>query len=130
MDKYIKLKEELIKNYFNAWKENNDSILDSTFENDIVYSECFGPEYHGIDQLKLWFTHWNKKGEVLSWDIHQFIHSSNKTVVEWYFKCNYDSEVSEFNGVSIIEFTSDLRIKSLKEFESKAEHIYPYGQQK
>ena len=36
-------------------------------------------------------------------------------------------KIDGFDGVSIIEFTDDNRIKSVKEFESKKEHIYPYG---
>ncbi len=122
----MKSKESIIKNYFNAWINNDDSNLRNIFTKDIVYSECYGPEYHGINQILAWFTDWHKHGRVLKWDIHQFIHSDNMTVVEWYFQYEYDGKIDGFNGVSIIEFCVDLKIRNLKEFESKAEHIYPY----
>jgi hypothetical protein len=49
------------------------------------------------------------------------------TAVEWYFQCEYDEVVSEFNGMTLIEFDSEDRIIILKEFQSKLPHYYPYG---
>ena len=48
------------------------------------------------------------------------------TVVEWYFECDYNNEISGFDGVSIIEFNKNMKIINLKEFQSKSEHDYPY----
>jgi hypothetical protein len=48
------------------------------------------------------------------------------TVAEWFFKCDCKGQFSAFDGVSIIEFDSENRIKNVKEFQSKAEHVYPY----
>ena len=44
--------------------------------------------------------------------------------VEWYFKCNYKSRISEFDGVSIIKFDEANKIISVKEFQSNSRHIY------
>lgn len=52
--------------------------------------------------------------------------SSNISVVEWYFKYKYNGEVGEFDGVSLIEFNDDNYIVTLKEFQSKVPHYYPY----
>ena len=54
--------------------------------------------------------------------------SDNIAIVEWYFKCNYDGTVDGFDGVTIAEFDADGKIYNLKEFQSKAEHYYPYGE--
>ncbi len=35
--------------------------------------------------------------------------------------------IDGFDGVSIIEFNDDNKIASVKEFQSKHEHEYPYG---
>lgn len=118
--------EEIIKKYFEAWINNNSSALKDIFDRNIIYSECYGPEYHGINTIETWFKEWNKRGEVLTWDIKQFIHQGNISVVEWYFKYQYDGEVGEFDGVSLIEFNDDNCILSLKEFQSKVPHYYPY----
>lgn len=120
-------REEIIKNYFQSWISNNCEILRKIFDNEIIYSECYGPEYIGIDAIERWFMEWNKRGTVLAWDIKQFIHSANVTAVEWYFKCKYAGEIGEFDGVSLIKFNKDNSIISLKEFQSKIPHYYPYN---
>ena len=48
--------------------------------------------------------------------------------VEWYFKCDYEGNVDGFDGVTIAEFNEDMKICDLREFRSKAEHNYPYGE--
>jgi hypothetical protein len=35
-----------------------------------------------------------------------------------------------FDGVTIAEFDADMKIFELKEFQSNAEHWYPYGNDK
>lgn len=119
-------REQIIRKYFESWLNNNSSVLKDIFSVYIIYSECYGPEYHGIDTVETWFKEWNKRGKVLVWDIKQFIHQGNKSVAEWYFKCKYDGEIGEFDGISLIEFNDDNYIISLKQFQSKIPHYYPY----
>ncbi|MBN7572783.1 SnoaL-like polyketide cyclase [Clostridium sp. 2-1] len=123
----MNIREQITKKYFKSWLENNCSVLKDIFDLNVTYSECYGPEYHGIDTVTTWFKEWNKCGKVLVWDIKQFIQQGNITVVEWYFKCRYDGEIEEFDGVSLIEFNDNNYIVSLKEFQSKIPHYYPYS---
>ncbi|WP_026886358.1 nuclear transport factor 2 family protein [Clostridium beijerinckii] len=123
----MNIREQIIEKYFKSWLDNNCSVLKDVFDLNVTYSECYGPEYHGIDTVTTWFKEWNKRGKVLVWDIKQFIHQGNISVVEWYFKCRYDGEIEEFDGVSLIEFDGDNYIVSLKEFQSKIPHYYPYN---
>lgn len=118
--------QEIIRSYFQCWLDNNIDVVKEIFAEDIVYSECYGPEYHGINQILRWFTDWNEKGTVLKWDIKEIIQVDNTVIVEWFFQCNYDDVVDEFDGVTIAKFTDDMKICNLKEFQSKAEHCYPY----
>jgi len=120
-------KEKMIKLYFESWLKKDAAILENIFDTDIVYSECYAPEYHGIGQIKSWFADWNRRGTVLRWDIKQFVHQENKIAVEWYFQCEYDGVTDCFDGVSLVLFNDTGKIVHLKEFQSKAEHIYPYG---
>ncbi|MDR0320948.1 MAG: nuclear transport factor 2 family protein [Treponema sp.] len=122
----IKQHETIIKNYFNSWITKNINIITKYFDDEIVYSECYGPEYHGINEIKIWFNDWQKENTVLEWTIQRNIHQNNTVVVEWFFKCNCNETIDNFNGVSIIEFSEDDKIKSIKEFQSKAEHYFPY----
>lgn len=120
-------REKIIKNYFESWINNNGSILNEIFDSKVIYSECYGPEYRGIDTIEKWFEDWNKHGKVIAWDIKQFIHQGNVVAVEWYFKCEYDRKIGEFDGVSLIEFNDVNRIVNLKEFQSEIPHSYPYN---
>lgn len=119
-------RENIIKNYFQCWINNNNQVLRETFDINAVYSECYGPEYLGLATIERWFDDWHKRGKVLVWSIKQFIHQGDLTAVEWYFKCEYDGEIGEFDGVSLIEFNKDNRIVNLKEFQSKLPRYYPY----
>ena len=120
------MKEYILKSYFQSWIDNNISILSQIFSENVIYSECYGPEYHGISQIHDWFEDWHKQGKILQWDIKRSIESNNTLIVEWYFKCNYNGEISEFNGVTVADFDSDNRIHRLSEYQSKCEHYYPY----
>lgn len=120
--------EHIIKRYFDAWIKNDIEIVKETFSQNIVYSECYGPQYHGLAQIIRWFTEWNEKGRVLEWNIKRTIQKNNILVAEWYFKCNYNNHMDEFDGVTIADFDENMQITRLCEFQSKAEHYYPYGQ--
>lgn len=119
-------RESVIVSYFQSWINKDSSKLTEIFSADITYIECYGPEYQGVEMIKRWFHDWNQKGTVLQWDIKQFIHQDNVTAVEWYFKCEYMGNVSDFDGVSLIEFDQDNRIVNVKEFQSELPHYCPY----
>ncbi|WP_405113735.1 nuclear transport factor 2 family protein [Paenibacillus sp. FSL K6-1217] len=119
-------REQRIEQYFKSWIDNEPSVLTAIFDPAIVYTESYGPEYRGLDTLLLWFEDWNTRGTVLDWTIKQFIHQGHMTVVEWYFKYEYDAVTDAFDGVSIVEFNPENQIVSLKEFQSKIPHSYPY----
>ncbi|WNS45019.1 nuclear transport factor 2 family protein [Paenibacillus sp. MMS20-IR301] len=124
----MKEREQIIADYFESWIYKNKPVLAKTFAPDIIYTECYGPEYHGLAAIEQWFDDWNTKGTVLCWEIKQFIHQGSSTAVEWYFQCEYESEIGDFDGVSLIEFNAGNRIVRLKEFQSKTPHYYPYGE--
>ena len=76
---------------------------------------------------KYWFNEWNTRGKVIIWDIKQFFHKENQTVVEWYFKNEMNTgSVEEFDGISLIEWTEDNKIKSLKEYGCNLNNYNPY----
>jgi hypothetical protein len=119
-------REQVIQKYFKAWINKDIHILKEIFDLEVVYSECYGPEYCGLQTIEQWFQDWQERGTVLSWNIKQYLHQNNMTAVEWYFKCEYDGNLGEFDGVSIIEFNCNNKIVNLKEFESKIPHYHPY----
>lgn len=121
--------KETIEQYFACWIDKDESGLADIFSEDIVYSECYGPEYAGRAQIIRWFREWNSKGTVLEWTIRRCIEQNNVIAVEWFFSCEYEGNIDGFDGVTIAVFDGNAQICNLKEFQSKAEHYNPYDQQ-
>lgn len=120
-------REKIIKLWFCMWIEQKDLGIANIFTEDVVYIESWRPKYENIQTLKHWFEEWNTRGKVLSWDIKQFFHKENQTIVEWYFKCVMnDKKIEEFDGVSLIEWTDEYKIKFLKEFACNIKNYNPY----
>ena len=77
--------------------------------------------------VKHWFYEWKSREKVLEWNIRQYFHKEDRTAVEWYFKDSMnDGRTEEFDGMSLIEWSRDNRIRSLKEFGCNLEHYTPY----
>jgi hypothetical protein len=127
LEETIDNRKNVIEQYFRSWINNDISIIEEHFSKNIKYIECHGPEYNGINQVKHWFKDWHNGNNVLKWDIKRFIGNKNIIVVEWFFECEYNKNISSFDGVSIIEFDEDNKIILVKEFESKTEHVFPYN---
>ena len=119
--------EKTIKRYFQAWLNADVQPINEIFSEKIIYSECYGPEYHGLEQISRWFREWNTRGRVLEWTIKRMIAHNKTIIVEWYFKCAYDGKIDGFDGVTIADFDKDNKIERLCEFQSKNEHYFPYG---
>ena len=120
--------KKIIQKYFKAWLDQDIDVLADIFSNDIIYTECYGPEYHGLTQILQWFTDWNQKGRVLDWTIKHLIEKDNTIVAEWFFKCEFEGNVDQFDGVTIADFDKNGKIKRLCEYQSRSDHYYPYGE--
>ena len=80
------MKVDVIKKYFQSWLDNDVEIVKQTFSENALYSECYGPEYHGLSQIVTWFENWNNKGQVLEWTIKRIFEQNQTLIVEWYFR--------------------------------------------
>lgn len=121
-------REELIRRWFDMWLRQTDLGIDEMFAEDVLYVESWGPQYQGRDRLKHWFAEWNTRGSVLKWEIKQFFHKGDQTVVEWYFQNEMqDGRTEEFDGMSLIVWTPDDRIHALKEFGCNLNCYDPYA---
>ncbi len=120
-------REKIIQLWFDMWLTQQDLGIDDIFLEDVIYIESWGPKYENRQTVKLWFNEWNTRGKVLAWDIKQFFHKEDQTVVEWYFqnKMN-EGKVEEFDGISLIVWTADNKIKTLKEFGCNCNNYNPY----
>ena len=101
-------REKIIRLWFDMWLKQQDLGIDKIFTEDVVYTESWCPKYENLKTVKHWFNEWNTRGKVIIWDIKQFFHKENQTVVEWYFKNEMNTgSVEEFDGISLIEWTED-----------------------
>ena len=63
-----------------------------------------------MKKIKLWFDEWNTRGSVLQWDIKQYFHKENQTMVEWFLRTKMKNGTIEmFDGVLL--FNGHRKIK-------------------
>ena len=121
-------REKIIRLWFDMWLSKKDLGISNIFSDRAIYIESWGPEYQGIEKITLWFDEWNTRGTVLQWDIKQFFHKGNQTIVEWYFKNKMeDGKEEAFDGISLIAWTPDNKIALLKEFGCNENRYDPYN---
>ena len=124
----MKDKEQTIRRWFEMWLRRSDEGAEELFDRDAVYIESWGPEYHGLDKIRHWFQEWNTRGVVLRWDIRQFFHRGDQSVVEWIFEHRMENGKPEaFEGMSLIRWTAEGKIGSLQEFGCNQDRYDPYA---
>ena len=122
-------RENKIRQWFSMWLDRQDTGIEELFAPDAVYIESWGPEYHGSGKIKLWFDEWNGRGTVERWDIRQYFHKGDQTVVEWAFRCTMtDGTVQSFDGLSLIRWNQAGQICFLQEFGCNENRYDPYAQ--
>ena len=120
-------RETQVRRWFSMWLCKQDTGLEELFAPDAVYIESWGPEYHGSGKIKLWFDEWNTRGTVERWDIRQYFHKGDQTVVEWAFRCAMtDGTVQSFDGLSLIRWNEAGQICFLQEFGCNTNTYDPY----
>lgn len=120
-------REKIIRLWFDMWLQQKDLGIDEIFTENVIYIESWAPRYDNRATVKHWFNEWNTRGKVLIWDIKQFFHKENQTIVEWYFKNKMDNRaIEEFDGISLVKWTPTNKIKFLKEFGCNLNNYNPY----
>lgn len=74
--------QQAVRAYFEAWLRKDIGVVERTFSKDAVYTECYGPEYHGLEQILRWFADWNQKGTVLQWRIRRMLEQGRTVTVQ------------------------------------------------
>lgn len=124
-----KQRESKIRQWFSMWLDKQNTGIEELFAPDVVYIESWGPEYHGNRKIKLWFDEWNTRGTVERWDIRQYFHKGDQTVVEWVFRCAMtDGTIQSFDGLSLIRWNEAGQICFLQEFGCNENRHDPYAQ--
>ncbi len=120
-------REKIIRLWFTMWLQKEDLGISDIFAEDALYIESWGPEYRGAEKIKHWFTEWNGRGTVQCWEIKQFFHRADETIVAWYFKNRMDDgRVEAFDGLTLITWRQDDKILRLQEFGCNENRYDPY----
>ena len=124
----MSIREDIIRKWFGIWLTAEDAGIIDIFTEDAVYIKSWGPEYHGAAAIRHWYAEWNTRGKVVRWDIEQFFHKGDQTVVEWSFRNEMnDGTVEEFHGLSLVRWDGEDRIAFLQEFGCNIHHYDPYA---
>ena len=124
-----KQRESKIRQWFSMWLDKQDTGIEELFAPDAVYIESWGPEYYGSGKIKLWFDEWNSRGTVERWNIRQYFHKGDQTVVEWVFRCAMtDGTIQSFDGLSLIRWNEAGQICFLQGFGCNENRYDPYAQ--
>ena len=120
-------REAKIRQWFCMWLDKQDTGICELFSPDALYIESWGPQYRGNRKIKLWFDEWNTRGTVQRWDIRQYFHKGDQTVVEWSFRCAMtDGLIQSFDGLSLIRWNGAGQIRFLQEFGCNTNTYDPY----
>ena len=123
-----KQQENKIQQWFSMWLDRQDTGIEDLFAPDAVYIESWGPEYHGNEKIRLWFDEWNTRGTVERWDIRQYFHKGDQTVLEWSFRCTMtDGTIQSFDGLSLVRWNEAGQICFLQEFGCNESRYDPYA---
>ena len=120
-------REQALRRWFAMWLRQDAAGIEEIFAPDAVYVESWGPEYRGLEKIRHWFWEWNTRGVVERWDIRQFFHRGDQTIVEWTFRNRMlDGRVESFDGLTKTIWNRGGRIVFLQEFGCNQDRYDPY----
>ncbi len=121
-------REKIVRRWLLMWLQGENLGIREIFAEDAVYTESWGPVYHGAEAITHWFAEWLTRGQVLVWDVHRFFHAGDQTAVTWYFQCRMgEDKPVGFEGVSVVRWREDGKIASLTEYCCEPEQYDPYA---
>lgn len=125
-------RERAISDYFNMWVTRDFDKLDAIFAPDCVYEESNGHIYENRNQIHHWIEDSLEHQAVSMWKIANFTHARGRegqpsiTVFWTLAGREREGESYDYDGVSVIEFNRQNKIKRVREFRAKRRRDYPY----
>ena len=121
-------RERIIHLWFEMWLTKQDLGIDNIFAEDVIYTESWSPKYNNRQNRKTLVS-----GMEYSWQ-SRCLGNSNKfstKEIQRLWSGNFKNEmnewsIEEFDGISLVEWTKDNKIKSLKEFGCNLNNYNPY----
>lgn len=124
----MRQREEIIKMWFDMWLSEDTTPMHAIFTDDVEYTECWGNQYFGNEEIGKWFADWHENNTMQVWDARQFLHAEDKTVVTWHMEALAKNGTPRWmDGVYVIEWDDSERIKALREYGANSRNVRPYG---
>lgn len=123
----MRQREETIKVWFEMWLGEDITPMAAIFADDVEYTECWGNQYQGKEEIGRWFADWHKHNQMNVWDAKKFIHAEDKTIVEWHMEAlSMNGGARWMDGIYVIEWDANEQIKSLQEYGANSRKMRPY----
>lgn len=106
-------KSELFQQTIDAWLTKDINKLLSGLSADIIYTECYGAQYHGKAEIEKWFRQWNNpvENQVKSWSVDKSYVDNETCFFTWTFHYVYKGEENILMEFLLLNF---LEIKFVK----------------
>lgn len=122
----IKNRERTIREYFSMWVTKDFSRLEEIISANCIVQESSGPCYLSLTEMSQWIEKKIEQQDVLSWQIKEIWPSIDDTFfVVWNYTA-VEKQAINFDGISLIHFDRIGCIDTVKNFQSKSEHSFPY----
>ena len=115
----MKERQECALKILQAWQRKDVNIIKDIITDDTIYKEHFGDKtYRGKDEILERCKEFYANHDLISYDVRQVIYKDFQLVFDW--ECSYLCHEKEMrrSRMSIIKFTEDHKIESLKEYAS------------
>lgn len=122
-------REERLNVWFEMWVSEDISPMAAIFSDDVKYTECWGYQYFGKDEITSWFHDWHRDNVMEGFYAKDFLHTDdNKTVVRFKMEALTKAGAPRWmDGVYIIEWDDEDRITSLEEYGENSRKVRPYA---
>ena len=125
----LRQREEKIKVWFDMWVGDDITPIEAIFADDVKYTECWGFEYFGKKEISLWFEDWHKNNVMEAFYVKDFIHTDDKTIATFRMEALAKNGTPRWmDGVYIIEWDEDDKIRSLEEYAENYRKTRPYAE--
>lgn len=122
----VGIREKIIREYFSMWVTKDFTRLNELFSADCVLQESNGPCYLSLAEINQWIERKIDEQNVLSWKVKEVWPSIDDTFFVVWNLTAIQGSTTNFDGVSIIHFNEVGMIDSVKNYQSKSEHCFPY----
>ena len=78
----LRQREEKINVWFEMWVGDDITPMAAIFADDVEYTECWGYQYFGQEEIQAWFEDWHKNNVMEAFYAKDFLHMDDKQLAK------------------------------------------------